>query len=154
MKSARYVYGFTLIELVVVISILVMLSLVILAVMFNARKESRDTARIAIAQQLSLGIRLYKEANGAYPSYPAGISLGEGGALDVLLAPYVRTIPHDPLGATASAEGFGFMYISDTPCGGSLKAVVAVGKLENDEVGNADAVCEIPDDGRYLIPVY
>ena len=81
--------GFTLIELLVVVSVIIILIVGILDILYNARKESRDKARISDAQQLKLAVKLYSEAKGKYPDYPTGIQIGVGGAIDAELAPFI-----------------------------------------------------------------
>lgn len=59
--------GFTLIEIIVVIAVIGILSLVIMASMDEARKKSRDTARISDIQQISAALQVYGATFGRYP---------------------------------------------------------------------------------------
>ena len=141
--------AFTLIEVLVVVSIIVVLTTIILSVIFNARSESRDIARSTIAQQLSLGIRLYKEAGGTYPDFPAGVELGVGNPIDALLQPFLNQIHADPLGDSKGGGVYGFWYYSNFNCNGEVHDVVVVRKMENDKNGNYSTKCNV---GGFLIP--
>lgn len=60
--------GFTLVEILIVISIIGLLSLVVLASLSEARAKSRDNARVSDLKQIELALALYREANGTYPA--------------------------------------------------------------------------------------
>ncbi len=132
--------AFTLIELLVVVSIMLILSLVVMTAIMDARKESRDTARATTAEQLSLGIRLYKEAEGKYPVYPNGVELGVGNPIDAQLAPFVKQIPKDPL-TQGTGDEYEYWYYPNFLCNGERRDVVLVKKMEFDDNGNFDEVC-------------
>jgi prepilin-type N-terminal cleavage/methylation domain-containing protein len=60
--------GFTLIELMVVISIISLLSVIVLTSLQAARQKARDSKRISIAIQYTTALELYKlDHNGYYP---------------------------------------------------------------------------------------
>ena len=63
--------GFTLVELLVVISIVSLLSSVVLASLNSARSKSRDARRVADLKQLQLALELYYDANRNYPGSPS-----------------------------------------------------------------------------------
>jgi prepilin-type N-terminal cleavage/methylation domain-containing protein len=65
--------GFTLIELMVVISIIGMLAALTLVVISNARIKSRDTKRVADIRQVISGLELYFNDCGSYPIYATAI---------------------------------------------------------------------------------
>lgn len=80
--------GFTLIELMVVITIIGLLASTILASMQNSRVAARDAQRIQEARQLVNSLELYRNQNGRYPC--SGVSLlcaagSVGGAAEVTL---------------------------------------------------------------------
>jgi prepilin-type N-terminal cleavage/methylation domain-containing protein len=134
--------AFTLIELLVVVSIMMILALVVMTSVVEARKESRDTARATTAEQLSLGIRLFKEATGKYPDYPNGVELGAKlpGPLDAELAPFIKQIPKDPL-TDGEGNDYEYWYYPNFLCNGERHDVVIVKQMEMGDNGNFDEVC-------------
>lgn len=141
MKKVHSSIGFSLIEIMVVISIISILASV-LYVNFNAARESsRDQVRTTDLKQLQLAVELYKAQNGRYPdSGCAGASntfYGPGPEPDgsvpsvtgnyrscddwiVGLVPeFIAELPSDPI--SESEPGRGFYYRTD---GGSYKIIV------------------------------
>lgn len=106
--------GFSLIQLLVVIAIIGVLSSVVLANMSQAKMKARDAQRMSDMENIQLALRLYKDANGAYPEFDSGVVIGEGGGLDALLLPYLSKVPADPL--TASGTTYRYWYDSDYVC--------------------------------------
>lgn len=80
--------GFTLVELLVVISIIGILSAVVYANFGDARKVSRDEIRKTDLKNLQLAVELYRAQTGAYPA-----------ALTNLVPDYIQSLPKDPLDA-------------------------------------------------------
>jgi len=132
--------GFTLIEVIVAVSIIAILSMIVLSVVFNARMEARDTMRIAVAEQLKLGIRLYKSAHGDYPSYPQGVEIGSGSEADGELLSFVTGFKPDPLGSGSDGE-YGYWFFSDVSCNGDSKEIIIVRSFEVEGNGNYGEVC-------------
>ena len=62
--------GYTLVEVLVVVSIIGFISSILLANVVNARKKGRDVNRKANVSQLQKVLELYKANNGAYPGTP------------------------------------------------------------------------------------
>jgi type II secretion system protein G len=100
--------GFTLIELMVVISIISFLASVVMASLDSARAKSRDARRSSDIHQIQIALELYRSANGSYPS-----SVGCGGGVigvnwcnsvepsswttfQSYLSPYMSKVPIDP----------------------------------------------------------
>ncbi len=80
--------GFTLIELMVVITIIGLLASTILAAMQDSRVAARDAQRVQEARQLVTALELYRNQNGRYPC--SGIAMAcaagaPGGAAAVTL---------------------------------------------------------------------
>lgn len=59
--------GFTLIELMVIISIIGLMSSVVLSAISSARVKARDTQRIRDLQEISKAVELYYDKYGYYP---------------------------------------------------------------------------------------
>jgi prepilin-type N-terminal cleavage/methylation domain-containing protein len=62
--------GFTLVELLVVISIISLLTSIVLSSLNDARKKARDSARISTLQQVQKALAMYYSDNGYYPIGP------------------------------------------------------------------------------------
>lgn len=103
--------AFTLVELLVVITIIGMLASIVLASVSKARVNARDTQRTAQVKQIQKALELYYLVNGAYPlSYhqvtlPAGCATYDiystnpcqWNAFQGVLAPYISSLPLDPI---------------------------------------------------------
>lgn len=77
--------GFSLVELLVVISIIAIISAFTLPNFMGARERARDSARIADMDALKGALRLYYNDN---QSYPAGV----GGTLGIGMSGYMPSI--------------------------------------------------------------
>ena len=75
--------GFTLIELMVVITIIGLLASAVLASMSNSRKSARDASRVQAVKELQKSLELYRNANnGIYPCATAACgALGAAGVV-------------------------------------------------------------------------
>ena len=103
--------GFTIIELLVVIGIIVILAALIIVNINQARMSGRDSKRIADVASIQLALEMYRNANGEYPTEESNwaaateISDGSPGTVeqtnwDVLsteLSSYLSPLPKDPL---------------------------------------------------------
>lgn len=113
--------GFTLIELMVVISIIGLLSSVILASTNTVKAKGRDSSRIQAVHQMDLAIKLYAaDHNGDVPKFTncgstvlncTGTSGTIGSqnwtALTTALSPYIKTMP-------TSLNGVDYVYVGPT----------------------------------------
>lgn len=80
--------GFTLIELMVVITIIGLLATTVLASMQNSRVAARDAQRVQEARQLVTALELYRNQNGRYPCSGGSLLCAAGsvgGAAEVTL---------------------------------------------------------------------
>jgi len=78
MINSNFKKGFTLIELMVVITIIALLSVVVFASFNDARMQSRDKARMTSLKQLQLAVEFYKAQNGRYPEACRGAGQWSG----------------------------------------------------------------------------
>jgi|SRR6185295_15538033 len=87
-KTKQTRFGFTIIELLVVVAIIGILASIVLASLNNARLKARDARRVADIKQLQLALALYFDSNSAYPAVITG---------NTLAPTYISTVPTDPL---------------------------------------------------------
>jgi len=114
-KPISYRKGFTLIELMITVSLIVILSAILLQVINPAtlRAKTRDQQRVAGLKQIQAALELYFADYRAYPD-PSGtgtgswlvLELGGSDALSTALTPYMDTVPLDPLyeGSTSDSD--------------------------------------------------
>ena len=107
--------GFTLVELLVVISILAILAVIGSVVYQGIMQRTRDSRRIADAKTLTTSLELYKNTNGHYPIFPSDwIKIEENASFASEMQNYLQTIPSDPsyrAGATGD-DLYSYMYKS------------------------------------------
>lgn len=127
--TKRPLTGFTIIELLVVISIIGLLSSVVLASLQSARAKARDAQRIQAMNELRKALFLYYDANGEYPvplsgaactnpavnstdctSFNGWYAPGAGTTLASLLAPYLPSMPVDPAQTLIQHNTYGLIY--------------------------------------------
>jgi len=136
--------GFTLIELMVTISIIGILSAIVYANFGGARAAARDDIRKTDLKNLQLALELYKAQNGQYPSGCNGaIWSGEvivGGSLDcnnnssnyipLLIPDFIAALPRDP----NQRSGRGYIYQSN----GTSYKFVAHRSMESKKIEDYD----------------
>jgi prepilin-type N-terminal cleavage/methylation domain-containing protein len=123
--------GFTLVELLVVISIVALLSSVVVASTNNARQKSRDARRISDIKQIRIALELYYDVNGQYPAAiggPSGSVLVSGG--------YLPAIPTDPSVTPACTTGtqagcYRYAGLGDVPDDPICRSYHLMATLEN-----------------------
>jgi prepilin-type N-terminal cleavage/methylation domain-containing protein len=118
--------GFTLVEMIVVITIIGILASVLFASFSQSRKISRDKIRKADLKQLQLAIELYKSQNGRYPSAGCAATWAGPGPqasnpwitpcedyIVGLVPDYMPALPKDPLSGREQADHLGYSYRTD-----------------------------------------
>lgn len=125
----------------VVIAIIAILLTVVMVSITKARSNSRDKARISNLSNLKVAVRLYAEANGEYPNYPAGVEIGQGNQIDTDLAPYMSQFEGDPLSPETGLGLYGYWYTSALLCNGENRPAVMARTMENSKNDNYEQLC-------------
>ena len=95
----RYLTGFTLIEILIVCTIIALLAAVVIVNLEKAQAKSRDVQRKADISKIAAAVEMYKVDNKSYPIYPAD---GSATSVDVnstampALVPFLVSFPVDP----------------------------------------------------------
>jgi prepilin-type N-terminal cleavage/methylation domain-containing protein len=157
--------GFSLIEIMVVISIIGILVSIVTMSFDSARKTSRDKARMAELKEVQLALELYKSQNGRYPA--AGCSAGSNWSgpgpggwtscedyITSLVPSFIPNLPKDPNQEYDSGEG----YLYRTNSNGDAYKLIVYRSVENNfieeyedefarcpyECGNAQCGADFP----------
>ncbi|OGG59609.1 hypothetical protein A3C89_00105 [Candidatus Kaiserbacteria bacterium RIFCSPHIGHO2_02_FULL_50_50] len=97
--NSSSVRGFTLIELMVVITIIGLLASSVLVALGNARAKARDARRTADIRQVMTALELYANDNtNGYPQCSGGSSC-DLDTLTTLVPGYIDKLPSDPVAA-------------------------------------------------------
>lgn len=123
MKSFEIKKGFTIVELLVVVSVIGILASIVYANFGSARSASRDDVRKADLKAIELALNLYKAQHGHYPfacdnassSWKGGTSgsysCSDGGPYIKGLVPnFLAELPMDP---QPTADNEGYLYRVD-----------------------------------------
>jgi prepilin-type N-terminal cleavage/methylation domain-containing protein len=128
--------AFTLVELLVVISIIGLLSTIAIVSLSTARRTSRNTKRNADIKQLVTAFSLGLDANGAYPSTGGDVwkcistacsgpimNYTSSGTVDAFFQPFMPNKPADPNDGNARGN-IGYVYNGASGATGNLPAFV------------------------------
>lgn len=151
MQLTRTIRGFTLVEILVALAIISLLTTVVFGAINGSRAKARDAQRMSDLEQIHIALRLYAEANGEYPCEDAAQcnaagqvsgangQIGTGGNFDTLLAPYLPTVPQDPLQDSTHY----YYYDARHTCGGHpIQAVLFARTMETEKFKNInDTMC-------------
>lgn len=101
-SRARAVRGFTLIELIVAITIVAVMGAVVVPAVMNHVSEARRTAARSDVNTIMQALKLYKMDNGRYPTGEQGlnalVSKPTNGPAPANWKVYVEKLPNDPWG--------------------------------------------------------
>jgi prepilin-type N-terminal cleavage/methylation domain-containing protein len=113
--------GFSLIELLLVVSIISLLTSIVMSALDASRKKARDAARLEQAQTIRTALELYFSDNGSYPpvSADSGCEAGYdcshlGGTFINGLSPFLAGDIKDPL----NTSNYHYLYTRNTSGGG------------------------------------
>ncbi|MBL7036740.1 prepilin-type N-terminal cleavage/methylation domain-containing protein [Candidatus Microgenomates bacterium] len=107
--------GFTLVELLVVVSLIGILTTLVVANLNSARERARDASRKSDLRNIQTGLRLYYNDIGQFPLSSSGdvvacdgtCTWGEAWINDSIT--YMNTLPSDPL----SDQSYVYTYVDD-----------------------------------------
>jgi len=113
-NNIRTTRGFTLVELLVVISIIGLLSSIVLATINSAQSRGRDAQRIADAGLIQAALELYYGTNRRYPdSLGAWILSLSGSQWIPGLAPaFFVKVPVDPINTFSTSLEADYAYVT------------------------------------------
>ena len=133
--------GFTLVELLVVITIIGILAAIVLATLSGAGPQSRDVDRKADLRTLQAAVELYRSDNGRYPEGCNGpgnwsgqqdtdYACSSGNQYITNLAPeYIPVLPRDP---KSNGDDSGYVYTVDEE--GFVYKIMALNTVESETV--------------------
>ncbi len=128
--STQRVAGFTIVEVLVVISIIALLAAILVPTFFNVSKSQRQTSCISNLHEIGVAVGQYREDYEAYPPAPLPAYLRSGGS-DLNVMPMVQ----QPLDVTTS-----WQTNNVTPKLYTLAAAAAVGATSLQLTVQPDAV--------------
>ena len=103
--------AFTLIELIVVISIIALISTVTFISLSGSKQKERDAKKISDVLQLQTALENYKRAEGVYPST---ITLGQPLVGSTTGVTFLSKVPVAPAGETCAVSQYSYSYSTTT----------------------------------------
>lgn len=94
--TKRNIKGFTLLEILVTITIIAVLTAIGIVSYSSVNKRSRDVKRKSDLEQIRSALEMYRSDNAGYPDIGAGFLTVGGLAGDLVLTGYMPAIPDDP----------------------------------------------------------
>lgn len=133
--------GFTLIELIIVISIIGVLMTLGIGTYAQIQRNARDTKRIADFSDLIKAIKIYQIQNNAYPgdADDSGVRITNGCSSDIMddliNGRYLDRIPTDPLdkGNCSDYSDTSFFYSFDDAHCCEASTCISINRLETEE---------------------
>lgn len=138
--------GFTMIELLTVVGILVILTAFGSVIFTNIQKDSRDKQRIRDLKALEIALEAFRNKNRQYPLAAQGINCsfcindisssgsvcgGEKYHFRVQLVPYLDPLPHDPLYSDNDCGDYDKQYLYTPGEGGKQDSFKLWARMEN-----------------------
>lgn len=136
--------GFTIVEMMVVISIVVILLSILFASIAQARQGSRDKKRISDLANIEFALTLEKERNRDYPNsiaYDAGVEIGlSTTGINAIIRAGGGNLYIDP-SSSGTGGVYGYWYDSDFTCIAPNQVVLYVKTMERSGSSNFASVC-------------
>jgi len=92
----RKPFGFSLVELLVVIAVIGILVVVASVAYGNVREKARDSQRKQELKAVATALLLYYQDYGEYPTCPSGCTSESGNWIPGLVPDYIKSLPKDP----------------------------------------------------------
>ena len=119
--------GFTLIELIVVITIIVVVSTIAMISYASTNKRARDSKRVSDLQKIAIALEMARQIGSNYPAAAGGLPVG-------LVPTYLQIWPTDP-------KSFSYLYTAPTSYTYTLSAQMEdLGSTNQAGAGNCGAV--------------
>lgn len=107
--------GFTIVELLVVMVVIGILVSITIVSYSSVQQRARDSTRDGDITLLKIAVEKYHADNSQYPKACAvDNSACYVNSLDTLLAPYLKSVPHDPRYAANTADDYVYVRGSST----------------------------------------
>lgn len=130
--SSRSTRGFSLVELLITVSIIAILVAIGIASYATINRQSRDTRRKSDLEQIRSALEMYRADNGHYPTASGATwviaSEPTLGLTTALVPTYLPIIPTDP-----TAPGQNYMYQATNMSGGVYYGYCLSGGLEGED---------------------
>ena len=139
-RKKNHSLGFTLIELIIVISIVAVLLGIVLASLSQARENTRERKRIADLGSIQFALTLYNEQNRGYPSYDNGTEIGVGNAIDAVIKHLSGNIQKDQKNTGAGSK-YSYWYDSKFTCSEPNQKVLIARTMEQSKNANYSKLC-------------
>lgn len=127
MNSSKQNSGFTLMELLISVSIIAVLISIGIASYTTINKQSRDTRRKSDLEQVRSALEMYRADNGYYPSAGSGAWTAFSNLDTELVTTYLPAMPTDPK-RTAS-----YTYKATSVSGGNYYGYCLSAGLESED---------------------
>lgn len=130
--------GFTLVELLTVISIVAILTALLTVSFVNVSQRSRDGARKSNIKQIQAALETYKFDNDGYPAGSGTLTASCGVAFANNGITYMSKVPCDPKSTTATPIQYFYYSCGAAPC----STYILASCMEN--AGDKDATATKP----------
>lgn len=139
MSRPRTSTGFTLIEMLVVISIIGVLLSVLISTFLDARANSRDKERVSDLAQLEFALSAYQQVENRFPDYDQPVTIGadESSSFDVDIDQYWDATIDDPVNNGTHY----YLYDDDFICDGETYVAVLAVNMEQERNSNIATLC-------------
>ncbi len=109
--------GFTLVELLIVISIIGVLTTLLMANFIGVRQRARDAQRKSDLRQIQSALELYRADQGSYPANQLNFSVPNCSnsikSPDCTTSIYMQEVPKDPSGSSSSYNSGNYYFSSN-----------------------------------------